>query len=116
MMMFLVLVIDHYYYYDDDVDICKGHLWRCFGRKRWVRTNYLDALCICGTQIIPLHLYIYCINVLLPLVFEIQNCCLFGDVCQVTNLVFVAAETHRWYLCRFDDYPRNRNVIVPFLY
>lgn len=36
---------------------------------------------------------------------------LFGFV--VTNLVFAAAETHRWYKRKFDDYPNDRNAIVP---
>ncbi|KAL6209515.1 hypothetical protein ACLB2K_020455 [Fragaria x ananassa] len=39
---------------------------------------------------------------------------LFGFV--VSNLVFAAAETHRWYLQKFRSYPRNRRAIIPFLY
>ncbi|GMY05614.1 polyprenol reductase 2 [Fagus crenata] len=39
---------------------------------------------------------------------------LFGFV--VANLVFAAAETHRWYLRKFDNYPSNRLAIIPFLY
>lgn len=39
---------------------------------------------------------------------------LFGFV--VTNLVFAAGETHRWYLRKFDNYPSNRLAIIPFLY
>ncbi|CAK9162046.1 unnamed protein product [Ilex paraguariensis] len=39
---------------------------------------------------------------------------LFGFV--VTNLVFAAAETHRWYLRKFDNYPPNRFAIIPFVY
>ncbi|PIM99037.1 putative steroid reductase [Handroanthus impetiginosus] len=38
---------------------------------------------------------------------------LFGFV--VANLVFAAAETQRWYLRKFDDYPRNRYAIIPFV-
>uniref|UniRef100_A0A6N2L5E3 3-oxo-5-alpha-steroid 4-dehydrogenase C-terminal domain-containing protein n=1 Tax=Salix viminalis TaxID=40686 RepID=A0A6N2L5E3_SALVM len=38
---------------------------------------------------------------------------LFGFV--VSNLVFAAAETHRWYLQKFDNYPSNRVAIIPFL-
>ncbi|KAG2705837.1 hypothetical protein I3843_05G065900 [Carya illinoinensis] len=34
----------------------------------------------------------------------------------VANLVFAAAETHRWYLRKFDNYPSNRFVIIPFIY
>lgn len=34
----------------------------------------------------------------------------------VANLVFAAAETHRWYLRKFDNYPRSRFAIIPFLY
>ncbi|XP_041012782.1 polyprenol reductase 2-like [Juglans microcarpa x Juglans regia] len=34
----------------------------------------------------------------------------------VANLVFAAAETHRWYLRKFDNYPSNRLVIFPFIY
>ncbi|XP_038690591.1 polyprenol reductase 2-like isoform X2 [Tripterygium wilfordii] len=34
----------------------------------------------------------------------------------VANLAFAAAETHRWYLHKFEDYPSNRRVIFPFVY
>ncbi|TYJ47422.1 hypothetical protein E1A91_A02G188900v1 [Gossypium mustelinum] len=34
----------------------------------------------------------------------------------VANLVFAAAETHRWYLRKFENYPRNRRAILPFIY
>ncbi|KAL9244965.1 hypothetical protein vseg_018677 [Gypsophila vaccaria] len=34
----------------------------------------------------------------------------------VTNLTFAAAETHRWYHRKFDDYPSNRYAIIPFVY
>ncbi|KAB1224562.1 hypothetical protein CJ030_MR2G028510 [Morella rubra] len=33
----------------------------------------------------------------------------------VANLAFAAAETHRWYIRKFDNYPRNRLAIIPFL-
>ncbi|KAL7143840.1 hypothetical protein ABFS83_08G218600 [Erythranthe nasuta] len=39
---------------------------------------------------------------------------LFGFV--VANLSFTAAETHRWYIRKFDSYPRNRYAIIPFVY
>ncbi|GLT86136.1 hypothetical protein SLE2022_042980 [Rubroshorea leprosula] len=39
---------------------------------------------------------------------------LFGFV--VANLAFAAAETHRWYHSKFDNYPRNRRAIIPFVY
>ncbi|KAL3648984.1 hypothetical protein CASFOL_005387 [Castilleja foliolosa] len=39
---------------------------------------------------------------------------LFGFV--VANLVFAAAETHRWYVRKFDNYPSNRYAIIPFVY
>ncbi|KAL5791086.1 hypothetical protein ACOSQ2_005974 [Xanthoceras sorbifolium] len=39
---------------------------------------------------------------------------LFGIV--VTNLAFSAADTQRWYLQKFDNYPSNRRVIIPFVY
>ncbi|KAJ4716653.1 3-oxo-5-alpha-steroid 4-dehydrogenase family protein [Melia azedarach] len=32
------------------------------------------------------------------------------------NLTFMAAETHRWYLRKFDNYPSNRFAIFPFIY
>lgn len=38
----------------------------------------------------------------------------FGFV--VANLVFAAGETHRWYLRKFDNYPRSRCAIFPFVY
>ncbi|KAE8707121.1 Polyprenol reductase 1 [Hibiscus syriacus] len=34
----------------------------------------------------------------------------------VANLSFVAVETHRWYLQKFEDYPHNRWAIIPFVY
>ncbi|XP_031125748.1 polyprenol reductase 2-like [Ipomoea triloba] len=34
----------------------------------------------------------------------------------VVNLVLAATETHRWYLRKFDNYPKNRFAILPFLY
>ncbi|XP_057974802.1 polyprenol reductase 2-like isoform X2 [Malania oleifera] len=34
----------------------------------------------------------------------------------VANLAFAAAETHRWYLHKFDNYPRGRFAIIPFVY
>ncbi|KAJ0009748.1 hypothetical protein Pint_34815 [Pistacia integerrima] len=39
---------------------------------------------------------------------------LFGFV--VANLVFAAAETHRWYHRKFENYPSNRYAIIPFVY
>ncbi|KAL5725051.1 hypothetical protein ACHQM5_008238 [Ranunculus cassubicifolius] len=39
---------------------------------------------------------------------------LFGFV--VVNLVFAAAETHRWYFRKFENYPKTRHAILPFLY
>uniref|UniRef100_A0A6N2MUV2 3-oxo-5-alpha-steroid 4-dehydrogenase C-terminal domain-containing protein n=1 Tax=Salix viminalis TaxID=40686 RepID=A0A6N2MUV2_SALVM len=38
---------------------------------------------------------------------------LFGFV--VSNLIFAAAETHKWYLQKFDNYPSNRVAIIPFI-
>ncbi|KAJ6707956.1 DFG10 PROTEIN [Salix viminalis] len=38
---------------------------------------------------------------------------LFGFV--VSNLIFAAAETHKWYLQKFDNYPSNRVAIIPFV-
>ena len=36
---------------------------------------------------------------------------------QVSNLVFAAAETHRWYLQKFDNYPSNRcSFLTGFFY
>ncbi|XP_022726695.1 polyprenol reductase 2-like [Durio zibethinus] len=34
----------------------------------------------------------------------------------VANLAFAAAETHNWYLRKFENYPRNRFAIIPFVY
>ncbi|KAF6169478.1 hypothetical protein GIB67_004759 [Kingdonia uniflora] len=34
----------------------------------------------------------------------------------VANLSFAAAETQRWYFRKFDNYPRSRHAILPFLY
>lgn len=38
---------------------------------------------------------------------------LFGYV--VANLTFAATEMHRWYLQKFDGYPRSRWSIIPFV-
>ena len=34
----------------------------------------------------------------------------------VANLIFAAAETHRWYRLKFDTYPKSRKAIIPFIY
>ncbi|XP_008779870.2 polyprenol reductase 1 isoform X1 [Phoenix dactylifera] len=34
----------------------------------------------------------------------------------VSNLVFAAAETHRWYRHKFESYPQSRHAIIPFIY
>lgn len=34
----------------------------------------------------------------------------------VANLVFAAAETQRWYIRKFDNYPSNRYAIIPCVY
>ncbi|XP_021301225.1 polyprenol reductase 2-like [Herrania umbratica] len=34
----------------------------------------------------------------------------------VANLAFAAAETHRWYLHKFEDYPPDRWAVLPFVY
>lgn len=34
----------------------------------------------------------------------------------VANLAFAAAETQRWYRKKFEDYPQNRRVLLPFIY
>ena len=31
------------------------------------------------------------------------------------NLIPRAISTHNWYLSSFDNYPKNRKVIIPFL-
>ncbi|XP_062185949.1 polyprenol reductase 1-like [Phragmites australis] len=33
----------------------------------------------------------------------------------ITNLSFAAVQTHRWYLQKFEDYPRSRYAIIPFI-
>ncbi|KAF7002912.1 hypothetical protein CFC21_018318 [Triticum aestivum] len=33
----------------------------------------------------------------------------------ITNLSFAAVQTHRWYLQKFEDYPRSRYAIIPFV-
>ncbi|MGB8330154.1 MAG: hypothetical protein WCE62_08485, partial [Polyangiales bacterium] len=33
----------------------------------------------------------------------------------IANLVPRALQTHRWYLDRFPDYPRQRRVLIPFI-
>ncbi|KAL2925134.1 Polyprenol reductase 2 [Bienertia sinuspersici] len=34
----------------------------------------------------------------------------------VANLVLAAAETHRWYHRKFENYPSNRYAIIPYVY
>ncbi|KAH7664643.1 Polyprenol reductase protein [Dioscorea alata] len=34
----------------------------------------------------------------------------------VSNLVFAAAETHRWYHQKFENYPVTRRAILPYVY
>ncbi|KAE8721848.1 3-oxo-5-alpha-steroid 4-dehydrogenase family protein, putative isoform 2 [Hibiscus syriacus] len=45
---------------------------------------------------------------------DITICLLIGFV--VANLAFTEAETHRWYLQKFEDYPQNWWAIVPYVY
>ncbi|KAI4375630.1 hypothetical protein MLD38_013478 [Melastoma candidum] len=33
----------------------------------------------------------------------------------VANLTFAAAETHRWYKRKFEEYPERRHAIIPFV-
>ncbi|KAL6651244.1 hypothetical protein ACP70R_010169 [Stipagrostis hirtigluma subsp. patula] len=33
----------------------------------------------------------------------------------ITNLSFAAVETHKWYLQKFEDYPRSRYAIIPYV-
>uniref|UniRef100_A0A0E0I106 3-oxo-5-alpha-steroid 4-dehydrogenase C-terminal domain-containing protein n=1 Tax=Oryza nivara TaxID=4536 RepID=A0A0E0I106_ORYNI len=33
----------------------------------------------------------------------------------ITNLSFAAVETYNWYLQKFEDYPRSRYAIIPFV-
>ncbi|RZR76825.1 hypothetical protein BHM03_00001712, partial [Ensete ventricosum] len=35
---------------------------------------------------------------------------------SVSNLTFAAAETHRWYHRKFENYPKTRRAIIPFVY
>lgn len=34
----------------------------------------------------------------------------------VLNLTLIATETHQWYKSKFDDYPKLRRAIIPFIY
>lgn len=34
----------------------------------------------------------------------------------IANLTHTATQTHDWYLKIFDDYPKNRRIIIPFVY
>ncbi|XP_047332351.1 polyprenol reductase 2-like [Impatiens glandulifera] len=34
----------------------------------------------------------------------------------VVNLAFAAAETHRWYIRKFNNYPRKRFAIIPYVW
>ncbi|KAL0914167.1 hypothetical protein M5K25_017677 [Dendrobium thyrsiflorum] len=34
----------------------------------------------------------------------------------VSNLVFAAAETHRWYHQKFESYPPSRKALIPWIY
>ncbi|XP_024528091.1 polyprenol reductase 2 isoform X1 [Selaginella moellendorffii] len=33
-----------------------------------------------------------------------------------SNLYLAAKETHEWYLSKFENYPKNRKALIPFLY
>jgi len=33
----------------------------------------------------------------------------------VSNLALAAMETHQWYLKKFEDYPKHRRALIPFL-
>ncbi|KAK8260238.1 hypothetical protein V6Z11_D13G108900 [Gossypium hirsutum] len=34
----------------------------------------------------------------------------------VTNLGFAAAETQKWYIGKFEDYPKHRYAMIPFIF
>uniref|UniRef100_A0A7S3PEU5 3-oxo-5-alpha-steroid 4-dehydrogenase 1 n=1 Tax=Aplanochytrium stocchinoi TaxID=215587 RepID=A0A7S3PEU5_9STRA len=36
--------------------------------------------------------------------------------CTICNIGPRAIQHHRWYLSKFEDYPRNRKALIPFLY
>lgn len=45
------------------------------------------------------------------------------NLCVIFNLVFVAANqltyakaTHNYYLQKFPEYPKNRKMIIPYIY
>ncbi|OEL38183.1 Polyprenol reductase 1, partial [Dichanthelium oligosanthes] len=38
-----------------------------------------------------------------------------GSDILITNLSFAAVQTHKWYLQKFEDYPRSRYAIIPFV-
>ncbi|RWW30213.1 hypothetical protein GW17_00005216 [Ensete ventricosum] len=40
----------------------------------------------------------------------------FSCLWYVSNLTFAAAETHRWYHRKFENYPKTRRAIIPFVY
>ncbi len=40
----------------------------------------------------------------------------FGLMLSAANLIPRAIQNHRWYHERFEDYPRSRRVLVPYLF
>jgi len=34
----------------------------------------------------------------------------------VLNLCQTGSQTHEWLLKKFDDYPKNRKAVIPFVY
>ena len=55
----------------------------------------------------------------LLLFFVPTDCCtswwlVMGFVVSLLSLG--ARQTHNWYLQKFEDYPKNRNIIIPWLY
>jgi 3-oxo-5-alpha-steroid 4-dehydrogenase 1 len=36
-------------------------------------------------------------------------------LCTMANLIPRALATHRWYLAKFSDYPKNRRAVLPFV-
>lgn len=35
---------------------------------------------------------------------------------QVLNLIIASRETHTWYCAKFEDYPRHRRALLPYVW
>lgn len=91
-----------------------GYLWRTCDCKRIFWYYNLVALCIRGMYVQEKNAQSVSSSYIKDVRFFISF--IYFVLLQAANLTFAASETQKWYLRKFDNYPRNRCAIIPFVY